>query len=71
MSEHNKTLIATGAVALAIPLVGHADPARDLAIAGRALNAVTPDLSGQNLLTQRQQQTRGLQAERRGLLSAS
>lgn len=93
-------------------MVGHADPAKDLAVAGRALtgkpigasaasdfdfydhtngglqpvdsyarlsaragyraeHAVTLALSGQNLLIERQKQTRGLEAERRALLSIS
>ncbi|MFZ3005309.1 MAG: hypothetical protein WA047_03980 [Phenylobacterium sp.] len=57
MSERTKHLIATEAAALvlATPMVGHA--------------GVTLALSRQTLPTERQQQTRGLEAERRVVFS--
>lgn len=74
MSDNHKKLIAAGAMSLvlAIPMLGHADPAKPASVAAantRAENGVALALSGQNLLTERQTQTRGLEAERRALLS--
>ena len=52
MSEHHKKQLAAGAMALvlAIPMAGHADPAKDLAVAGRALTFLENGPSGRAVL---------------------
>lgn len=52
MSEHHNKLLAMGAMALALatPVIGHADPAKDLAVAGRALTFLENGPTGRAVL---------------------
>ncbi|WP_421933672.1 hypothetical protein [Phenylobacterium sp.] len=52
MSRHHKTLLAAGAMTLmlAAPMVGHADPAKDLAVAARALTFLENGPTGRAVL---------------------